>query len=558
MPDIEAVGRAMKKKIFRDICGRIAGFLTGVWAFLMLAVFPLFMKERYIRLGEYKYRFFLEASAVLLPAGACFFLYRAGGKDREGERRFSCLDWAMIFYLAAAAVSWLVSVDRNHAWSGTEGWYMGFRTQFLLVASYFMISRCLCRKKVVFTGHYLASALVFLLGIWHRFGVDPLCLYEGIHENWQLLFLSTVGQASWYSSYVCIVLVIGVADFFLEQRPVRRFFLGCYCVLGFSTVVTQNSDSAFSAMAYLFSGLFLVACDSPDKTERFLETLLLMLGSFKLMGCLRQIFPDRAVQLDGLSDFLAQSTSAWLLFLAVCVVYMLFLIYRQKNPEFYVRKGARLMRRFAAGLMVAVPVCYALAVWLNTTGRLGTWFGIRSTNRYLYFDSSWGNSRGFIWSFTWQAFREFSPFRMLFGVGPDCYPVYCYQEPGLGGQLNHFFGWDQTLTNAHNEFLNLLFCMGMIGLAAFCCALAAAFGRFYKKNGQQLQDAYVLAGMLAVPVYAAHNFFCYQQVCCAPFLFLLLGAAENSVRRKEADLQKNCAALAQDCPNENDLSQHGT
>ena len=100
--------------------------------------------------------------------------------------------------------------------------------------------------------------------------------------------------------------------------------------------------------------------------------------------------------------------------------------------------------------------------------------------------------------------------------------------------------------------------MGMIGLAAFCCALAAAFGRFYKKNGQQLQDAYVLAGMLAVPVYAAHNFFCYQQVCCAPFLFLLLGAAENSVRRKEADLQKNCAALAQDCPNENDLSQHGT
>lgn len=40
-----------------------------------------------------------------------------------------------------------------------------------------------------------------------------------------------------------------------------------------------------------------------------------------------------------------------------------------------------------------------------------------------------------------------------------------------------------------------------------------------------------LMGLLAVLVYGAHNFFCYQQVCCIPFLFLLIAMSENLVRK---------------------------
>lgn len=41
-------------------------------------------------------------------------------------------------------------------------------------------------------------------------------------------------------------------------------------MLGFGTVVTQNSDSAFAAMVFLLLGLFLAGCDSFDRMERFL------------------------------------------------------------------------------------------------------------------------------------------------------------------------------------------------------------------------------------------------------------------------------------------------
>lgn len=517
------------------LCIRIGRFLTGAWAFLMLTVFPLYMRNRYSKMGVHKFRFFLAVSiACLIPAAVCLGLHVLRTKERTGlpavKERFSGLDTAMLLYLAAACVSWCLSVDHKVAWTGVEGWSMGLLAQFLFVLIYFMVSRQFPWKRIIFAGHFLASGTVFLLGILHRFRIDPLGMYKGVDESLQLLFLSTIGQATWYSSYVCTVLVIGVAGFFLAEQPVRRLALGVYCMLGFGTIVVQNSDSAFAATAFLLFGLFLAACDSLDGMERFGEILLLMLGSFKIIGGLQKVFAGRAVKLGGLSEFLSQSIQTWFLFLAVCFCYMLFLRYRQRHPERKKPVHGAAFRKTAVIAVLAAMVLYVFVVWMNTTGLLEEWIGIHSDNLYLLFDRSWGNSRGFSWKFTIGAFAGFPLFRKLFGAGPDCFSAYCYGDPELSGQLNHFFGWDQTLTNAHNEFLNTLFCLGAVGLLAFAMVFATAFRRFWKGRSAGMP---VLMGMLAVLVYAAHNFFCYQQVCCTPFLFLILGMAESRLRQRQ-------------------------
>ena len=131
------------------------------------------------------------------------------------------------------------------------------------------------------------------------------------------------------------------------------------------------------------------------------------------------------------------------------------------------------------------------------------------------------------WSITADTFAKLPLWRKLTGVGPDCYSVYCYADTDLAGRLHHYFGQNQTLTNAHNEFLNQLFCTGGIGFAAFVGFLVAAVCRFWKNREK---EPMALMGLLAVLVYGAHNFFCYQQVCCIPFLFLLIAMSENLVR----------------------------
>ena len=222
-------------------------------------------------MGVWKFSFFLTVSLVcLIPAGvlaagswgkafAAKVFWRmhkpesdaktqTGGQAQKGvqtqahsaARSLSNLDVAMLCYLAAIFVSWLFSVDRAAAWTGTDGWSMGLRTQALLVLMYFLVSRYLIWWKGLLAVHMLASGGVFLLGILHRFSIDPLGMYQGLDESWQLLFLSTIGQASWYSGYVCVALTAGAAVFFIAKDNRIRMAAGLYCMLGFGTVVTLS------------------------------------------------------------------------------------------------------------------------------------------------------------------------------------------------------------------------------------------------------------------------------------------------------------------------------
>ena len=63
------------------------------------------------------------------------------------------------------------------------------------------------------------------------------------------------------------------------------------------------------------------------------------------------------------------------------------------------------------------------------------------------------------------------------------------------------------------------------------------FFKAWEKNSEGTENtwlsAFVLAGMLSILAYAGHNFFCYQQVCCTPFLFIVMGLAESAVRINE-------------------------
>lgn len=560
-----------------------ASLLTNLWAFLMTAVFPLYAPNQYFDLGEYKFQFFLKCSAgcllpalVLLAAAKCCMVwaahhsaaargreawksYRGAAKTPVRQRKaLSALDIVMCCYLAAVLVSFACSEYKSQVWTGAEGWYMGLRTQLLLAAAYICVSRCRIGEKVLLAGLFFGSGATFLLGILHRFRIDPLGMYEGISEKYFLEFLSTMGQASWFSSYICVVLPVGVACFFTAKKAGLRALAGAYCMLGFAAVVTQNSDSAFLAMGVLFLGLFVLSCGRMEWMERFLETLLLMLGSFKIVGILQQIFAERAMELDGISTFFSQSMGTWILLLLTATAYMLFLAWRLRHPEKEVIRAGRWLPWAAVGTLVLAIGGYVLAVWLNTAGLLSE----QSQNWYLLFNYAWGNFRGFIWRIALNAYEGLSFLEKIFGAGPDGFVACCYANEACAAELNGFYGASQVLTNAHNEFLNTLICLGAVGLAAFLAIFVTAVRRFLGGacgdfggedaacgdfqgdgavcgNAPEAVSAYtggwqadplILAGGLAALCYCAHNFFCYQQVCCTPFLVLLLALAENRMR----------------------------
>lgn len=531
-----------------------AQFLTGCWMFLMLAVFPLYFGDKYHEIGAYKYSFFSGVSTmILVPAAvlATLVLLWNLGKSRlrvvKGE--ISALDAGVLLYMAASAVSYLLSDFPSEAWEGVGGWNMGLRTQLLMGTSYFLISRLFPWKKgaqgpgfswttgiggkLIFCGFFLGSGITFLLGILHRFLIDPLGMYKGIDSSYHIWFLSTIGQATWYSSYVCTVFAVGLCIFFAAESRKIRVISGIYCVLGFMTLVTQNSDSAFSSMFLLFLGLFAVACGSPHKMERFLEVIILGAASFKAIGLLQWGFADKALELGTLSMSLSQGWISWLVLLVAAACYIALLQLEEKRGEARLKEswkkwGSRLrlvcIFMAAAGIVLAV-----ILIYFNTNGFLQEWFGITLNNQYLLFDNKWGSDRGFIWKTAAGLFAALPFGKKLFGVGPDCFMPYSYSIPEYADKLYQYWK-PNILTNAHNEFLNLLICIGIAGLLAFIAMLCMGVARFYRASRK---SPLILAGMLCILAYAGSDFFCYQQVCCTPFLFIIMGLAESALRRLE-------------------------
>ena len=283
-----------------------------------------------------------------------------------------------------------------------------------------------------------------------------------------------------------------------------------------------------------------------EKWCRFLQIFCLMWGTFGGIGILQKIFAGRAIPLDSLSVFFSQSIVTWVMFLVSLSALLFYRNYEKKvsgrksvfctKPEVKcndsmqeqmsnaetMKKTRVVYKSFLAILMIGI-VAVIVFIYLNTKGYLFTWFGYQNTHPYLYFDYHWGSNRGSTWMICWQVFLELPMHQKLFGVGPDSLGAYLYSTPEISDLLYNLWG-NLKLTNAHNEYLNSLLCYGMVGVISWLAVLIGGIRYFYNKAKE---NSFMIAFALCIMGYACHNIFCYQQVCCTPFLFLALGIGES-------------------------------
>ena len=579
--------------------------LVFVYLVCMLGIFPLFYKEQYYKIGDTKFQFFWKSSICFIGISLIYVLIKAILKKRSdiGENKdkkynlskdkiivkgmaaeeegsenvffkflenLSSLDYAVFLYAICVVLSYAFSDFKDYALKGAAGWEMGLCSQMIFVAVYFILSRqklftCFSFSKknkvindkhliqnrmvtAIFGIHLISSALAFIFGILHRFEIDPLGMYEGLNLNQKIEFLSTIGQATWFSSYVCTVFAAGVTIFYVSKNKGIRILTGIYTAISFGILVTQNSDSAFMAVAGIMLLLGYFSLKDMEKWCRFLQIFCLMWGTFGGIGILQKIFADRAIPLDSLSTFFSQSSMSWILFV-ISFVILLFYQYFEKGAlleKSSLNQKSKMDKKAVFGdrnkqnadkIMEITKVTYKgflitlaagiiaviVFIYLNTKGYLLTWFGYQNTHPYLYFDYHWGSNRGSTWMICWQAFLEMPLYQKLFGAGPDSLGAYLYNAPEISELLYSLWG-NLKLTNAHNEYLNSLLCYGMVGVISWLAVLIGGIRYFYKKAKE---NPFMIAFALCIMGYACHNIFCYQQVCCTPFLFLVLGIGES-------------------------------
>lgn len=537
-------------------------FIISLYLFVMLGFFPLYYRYQYANMGDEKYRIFLYASSVcvvisfLLYLGRMVLSYRATmkkvavGKNSTAKsvskknmdiKKNICsnpLDFAMILYFATSILSYLFTEFKEFAWKGAEGWFMGLLSQILFVAVYFLITKTWSYRPWALRLLGISSVLVFIIAIFHRFDVDILPIYGNLKDHYKVQFLSTMGQSSWYSSFLCTVFPIGLFIFFNERDKRKRTWAGIYSAISMMSLVTQNTDSAFLSLFAVMMVLFYLSFDG--KMKEFMEVLILIFASFCFMGICQRIFAARMIPLDTLSLFMSQSICVWIALFTVTGIYLW--VYRKilfvkkktkthkkdKKKEIIQKPLSKRIFWLILAIVTAVVLLVLLFIVVNTNGILQNIIGYQSTNNYLLFDNQWGNGRGFAWKFAVATYAEMSFLHKLFGVGPDCFSVYAASVPEYLEQMKGFWG-DLVLTNAHNEYLTKLYNIGIVGLLAYITMLITGFVTFMKNRDK---NPILPAFALCIAAYMAHNIFCYEQVCCTPFFYILLGIGSNLIHNQ--------------------------
>ncbi|MBR3602439.1 MAG: O-antigen ligase family protein [Lachnospiraceae bacterium] len=568
-------------KIVETYVSELEQYIVFAYLFCMLGIFPLYYKEQYYGIGNAKFEFFWKISLGFIGVSLIFFVVkfvlekilnntfsnksiRNSYKIEEHKKEnvllryldnLSTLDYVVFIYAICVLLSYGFSDFKDFAFKGAPGWEMGLCSQMIFVALYFILSRQeeLFVKiqslrgesryqdlaQLVLIVNLIASSIAFLLGILHRFEIDPLGMYEGLELKQKVEFLSTIGQATWLSGYVCTVFAIGVIVFYISEKNWLRTATGIYSIFSFGILVTQNSDSAFFSVAGMMLLLGYFSLTDVKRSYRFWQVMSLMWGSFIGIGLLQRIFADRAIPLDRLSIFLSQSMITVGIFIFSMVAMFFYgkcykkeIVEKNKKKinieetKIHTDKIMLRTKQIYQGIVIfllAAVVMTVLFIYLNTQGYLLQWFGYQSTNSYLLFDSRWGNGRGSTWMICWQSFWDMPFYQKLFGIGPDSLSAYLYSMPDMEELLRSLWG-SQRLTNAHNEYLNCLICYGVIGLCAWLAVLIGGICYFYNKAKE---NPFMIAFALCIIGYACHNTFCYQQVCATPILFLVLGIGES-------------------------------
>lgn len=526
--------------------------LAAIYVFIMLVIYPLYYHNKYFDMGDAKYTFFQYVSVFFLIVFLIIFIgwlfaYRNSFSFIAAFRRFSATDWFVGLFFIFSYLSYWFSEYKNVALIGFDGWFMGLLSQIMFVLIYFIVSRFWKWNPATLGLAVVSAAITYQLAVWQRFDIDPLNMYQDLSAVYIEKFISTLGQTTWFSSYAVLLFPLGVFYYWYDDKLWVRILAGLFTALGFGSLCTVNSDSAYVAYTLILVVFFWFSFESNQRFQRFIEIVLIGLCSFRIIGIAQIYFPERMIELisgtEEISFFVTQSNFMLICLVIAIVIYLGYIelcrrLADKKGYTFDIGKF-RFVRIWVAAAAALVLTGTALLVVLATKGLLPGALSGLSNIGFFKFNDEWGNFRGFNWRMAVKAISSASVKDLLIGVGPDCFAMsmnkYCAEEVAV-------FWQGMQLACAHNEFLNMLVTQGILGVAAYIGIFVSFIIRGVKCGEKEKVIIPFVAAALA---YMGHNFFCYQQCICTPTVFIMMGIGEMIIRT--CNKEKDSAASEKSC-----------
>ena len=509
-----------KAEVWQD---RVAELLVV----LLICVQPLYFNTaRYIRLTWHKFVFFTICMCVVLLGVLIIWVFRLTRKPLllpQGKPVIA--DWAVLGFAAVTLVSAIFSPFRSEAsvWVGVPERYDGAFTQLMYVAAFFIVSRWYKPRTRDFAIFGISAILIALIGIFQFYGMDFFKLWPNDRPEWRvdnfysIFFRSTLGNVDIVSTYVCVaVLLCGFLFVRGAESKWRPLWLAG-SALNFWLMDLAGADSGrVGALAAAVLAMPFII-----ENRKTIGRFLILGSSWLAVYTLQNLFYDRLIQKAGNEKSLILFTAVFIVLLAAGAV----LIRRRERDPGTEHDVAGEQEGESIGAAPA-PVKWKLGVVLIAAIAVIGVAGIEALGRrdaetenpgrlYEFREMLHGNvkdefatNRIYIWRHALAVF----PKNPIIGSGPDTF------ENAFPPEAQYAYG--ENYDKAHNEYIQILICQGILGLA---CYLVFLGGVLYKPMPAAFKDPILMAVLAAFAGYCVQAFFNISLPIASQVLWVFAG-----------------------------------
>ena len=409
--------------------------------------------------------------------------------------KFVTIDAFLILYAVANIVSACFSKYSKGVWIGTESRLQGALIVLLYILVYFLVSNG--AKDIIKNGKLIRLfALVFIvvtsLAILHSLNISITGIFDHIDISQRHLFISTIGNMNFFSSFVCLSLPIFVISFISSENQDQSVVLGAVLVFcGIAAVLCCSDSFVLGFLAFLAVAPFFFMGDKKLFIRFWIANIIMLLSAATFCYIYKSL-PKHYYEPSELLCFLLSPLvlgTITILLTAVCILVHFF-------PKFL-----RAFRFIYLGIILASAITViALFIYKNREYDPNAW-------SIWIFNDNWGSFRGKIYRMCFEFLGEFTLKEWLVGIGPESLQ-YLFFEHGI----NYF---DQ----AHCEYLQVLLSSGIFGLITYLGSIVSAIVLVVRKLRHNM---IALAFFFGLITYWAQAMVNIAQSFTTPFVYLYL------------------------------------
>ncbi|WP_177205614.1 O-antigen ligase family protein [Acetitomaculum ruminis] len=501
-------------------------FLYGVF---VTVVFPILFHDRYNDILHAKAAAFDYVSiGAILFCGIVIISYLFSIRKLQDKKLkdylkdLSIIDKFIIVFMFATTISFLINPNKYNTFWGVDGRRIGYLALMICGVSYFLYSRYLKDIDLLMILTFLAAVFISLIAIANHLGFDPLDMFVTMPKESQLI--STLGNRDCLAGYIILLWPVSMFYIFKSPKKLLRIISWIYLLISFAAVVAAMCDSAYIA---IFIIALVSLCFVFDNYKSLIGYCYIFLSFFAVhivMKYLRNVREEYAWKAEGITEFLINNV--WILALATVFFLLMavfFTIMKKKEIDIGKFKVLRIIVWIAAFISIAFLIGLMIYVSSKYESKAECKEVFGTLANYIYFDESFGSSRGRIWNIALKTFLAMPFINKIFGYGPAGfrYALVEFLEESV------YTFKSGRLIDAHNEFLQYLVTLGIFGIISYFGIFISAIIRFAKNRKK---DFLVAGALVTTAAFLSQGIINNTHIYIEPLLFLLLAIAEAKIR----------------------------